>query len=164
MTAVYVYPIYGFGGRIWSWPVEDYIAVHLRNIKDVHVAKTRSYGQWREIVEEIKGQPAGSKTVVIGHSMGAGAATYVTDYVKVDLVVCYDAAGQSCSYVGPNTCKLLDFWDRVFALVPKVRPRALPKHAHKIERIETLFGHTQQPTAPNLLHRVANEVRALAAS
>jgi pimeloyl-ACP methyl ester carboxylesterase len=158
---VYVFPMYGLGGRIWSWPIEDYVAAHLRSIPGVKVYPTRSYTQWRSIADEIKELPKGSKTVVIGHSMGAASATYVTDIVPVDLVVCYDAAGQSCSYIGKNTGKLFDFWDRAFALVPKFRPKALPGHRDKIIQTTTLFGHTQQPTAPNLLHKVANEIKAM---
>ena len=158
---VYVYPMYGLGGRIWSWSIEDYVAQHLRNIAGVKVYKTRSYGQWRDIAAEINKLPKGSKTVVIGHSMGAGAATAVTDLAYVDLVVCYDCAGWHPSGIAQNCGKLIDFWDRAFALVPKYRPWAYPGHSQKIERIETRFGHTSQPTAPNLLHKVANEVKAL---
>jgi pimeloyl-ACP methyl ester carboxylesterase len=158
---VYVYSLYGLGGRLFSWAIEDYVAQHLRNIAGVKVYPTRSHTQWRSIADEINKLPKGSKTVVIGHSMGAAAATYVTDLAPVDLVVCYDSAGQGCSYIGKNTGKLLDFWDRAFALVPKTRPKALPGHREKIIQTTTLFGHTQQPTAPNLLHTVANEIKAL---
>lgn len=158
---IYVYPMYGLGGRIWSWPIEDYVAATLRHIDGLIVKPTRGFSQWREIVEEIKAQPKGAKTVVIGHSMGAGSATYVTDHVKVDLVVCYDTAGQAPSYIGSNTGKLIDFWDRAFALVPKFRPKALQGHSSKIVRVETRLGHTGQPTSPALLQRVITEIKNL---
>lgn len=158
---IYVYPMYGLGGRIWSSQIEDYVAANLRNIEGVIVRKTRSYSIWRDIVDEIKSQPKGSKTVVIGHSMGAGSATYVTDHVFVDLVVCYDMAGQSPSYIGNNTGKLLDFWDRAFALVPKFRPKALPGHKDKITQVQTRYGHTGQPSAPDLLRLVTSEIKNL---
>lgn len=158
---IYVYPMYGLGGRIWSWAVEDYVAAGLRTLHGMKVAPTRSYTLWREIVEEIRNQPKGSKTVVIGHSMGAGSATYVTDYVKVDLVVCYDCAGRVPSYIGGNTGKLLDFRDLAFALVPKYRPKAIRGHSHKIVVTETRDGHTGQPFSPKLLKIVKAEIENL---
>jgi hypothetical protein len=161
---VFVYGMYGLGGRIWSRAMEDYIAAHLRNIEGVKVYPTRAYSEWRQIASQIKAQPKGAKNVVIGHSMGAGSATWVTDEVFVDLVVCYDAAGRFPVGIAKNCGKLFDFWDRAMALVPKRRPWAYPGHEHKIIRVNTNIGHTRQPTQPNLLHMVANEVKALKGS
>lgn len=158
---VYVYPMYGLGGRVWSWPIEDYVADALRAIPGIKVYKTRSYGLWRDIAAEINALPKGSKSVVIGHSMGAGAATAVTDLAKVDLVVCYDCAGWRPSGIANNTGKLFDFWDRAFALVPKYRPWAYPGHSGKIKRFETRYGHTGQPHAPDLLKIVSDEIKAM---
>lgn len=155
---IYVYPMYGLGGRIWSWPIEDYVAMNLRKLGGVHVATTRGFTQWREIVAEIGNLPKGSKVATIGHSMGAASATYVTDYRKVDLVVCYDCAGQAPSYIAGNTGKLLDFWDRAFALVPKFRPKAEAGHKQKIQVTETRDGHTGQPHDPKLLRIVTDEI------
>lgn len=158
---IYVFPMYGLGGRIWSSAIEDYVAASIRKIDGVQVDPTRGYSQWRTVVARIKSLKPGSKVVVIGHSMGAGSATYVTDQVHVDLVVCYDAAGQPCSYIGRNTEKLLDFWDKAFALVPKFRPKALPGHSDKIVRTETLDGHTGQPSDPKLLRLIVNEIQKM---
>ncbi len=158
---VHVYSMYGLGGRIWSWPVKDYVVSSLSNIKGVSVTPTMGFSEWRLISEEIRNQPKGDKSVVIGHSTGAGAATYITDEVKVDLVVCYDTAGQAPSYIGKNTGKLLDFWDRAFALVPKFRPKAIAGHKQKITQVETRDGHTGQPLDPKLLRIVTDEIYKL---
>ena len=158
---IYVFPMYGLGGRLFSSQVEDYVAASLRKIDGVQVDPTRGFSEWRTIVARIKSLKPGSKVVVIGHSMGAASATYVTDYVHCDLVVCYDCAGQAPSYIGRNTEKLLDFWDRAFALVPKFRPKALPGHSDKIVRTETLDGHTGQPSDPKLLRLVVNEIQKM---
>jgi hypothetical protein len=158
---IYVFPMYGLGGRIWSWPIEDYVAAELRKISGVKVSPTRGYSQWESIANEIASLSPGAKVVTLGHSMGAGSATYVTDRVKVDLVVCYDCAGQSPSYIGNNTGKLLDFWDRSFALVPKFRPKAINGHKHKIAQYETRDGHTGQPRDQKLLRIVTDEINKL---
>ena len=158
---IYVFPMYGLGGRIWSSAIEDYVAAALRKIDGVHVDPTRGYSQWRTIVARIKALKPGSKVVVIGHSMGAASATYVTDHVHCNLVVCYDSAGQGCSYIGRNCDKLLDFWDRAFALVPKTRPKALPGHKAKIAQTITLDGHTQQPSDSKLLRLIIEEIKGL---
>lgn len=158
---IYVFPMYGLGGRIWSSAIEDYVAASLRKLDGVIVDPTRGYTQWRAIVERIKSLKPGSQVVVIGHSMGGGSATYVTDEVYVDLVVCYDPAGQPCSYIGRNCGKLLDFWDRAFALVPKFRPKAIAGHKDKIKQTITLDGHTGQPSDPKLLRLVVDEIQKL---
>ena len=158
---IYVFPFYGLGGRIWSSQIEDYVSASLRKLDGVYVDPTRGYTQWRTAVDRIKSLKPGSKVVTLGHSMGAGAATYVTDHVYVDLVVCYDAAGQQPSYVGRNTGKLLDFWDRAFALVPKFRPKAIAGHKDKIKQTITLDGHTGQPSDPKLLRLVVDEIQKL---
>ena len=158
---IYVFCLYGLGGRTWSSQIEDYVAASLRKIDGVMVDPTRGFSQWRTIVARVKSLKPGSKVVVIGHSMGAGAATYVTDQVHCDLVVCYDAAGQPCSYIGRNCEKLLDFWDRAFAIVPKFRPKALPGHTDKIVRTETRDGHTGQPSDPKLLRLIIEEIKRL---
>lgn len=158
---IYVFPMYGLGGRIWSSQIEDYVAASLRKLDGVSVDPTRGFTEWRTIVARIKSLKPGSKVVVIGHSMGAGAATYVTDYVHCDLVVCYDAAGQACSPIGNNCDRLLDFWDRAFALVPKFRPKAIAGHKDKIEQTTTLDGHTGQPSDPKLLRLVVDKIQKL---
>lgn len=157
---VHVFSMYGLGGRIWSWPIKDYVVSSLSNIKGVTVTPTVGYTQWRIISEEIRQLPKGDKSVVIGHSMGASAATYITDEVPVDLVVCYDCAGQVPSRTGKNTGKLLDFWDRAFALVPKFRPRG---DTSKIQQTITYDGHTGQPPDPKLLKIVKSEIANLIA-
>jgi len=158
---IYVFPMYGLGGRTWSSAIEDYVAASLRKLDGVQVDPTRGFSEWRTIAARIKSLKPGSKVVVIGHSMGASAATYVTDLVHVDLVVCYDAAGQPCSYIGRNCEKLLDFHDKAFAIVPKFRPKALSGHKIKIEKTETLDGHTGQPSDPKLLRKIIEYIKEM---
>jgi hypothetical protein len=158
---IYVFPMYGLGGRIWSSQIEDYVAKSIRNLNGVKVSQTRGYSQWESVANEIASLSAGAKVVTLGHSMGAASATHVTDRAKVDLVVCYDCAGQSPSYIGRNTGKLLDFWDRSFALVPKFRPKAMAGHKQKIVQVETRDGHTGQPSDPKLLRIVIDEIKKL---
>lgn len=158
---IYIYSMYGLGGRMWSWAIQDYVCDTLALIPGTKVPPTVGFTQWRGIVDQIKKQPAGSKTVVIGHSMGASAATYPTDSVKVDLVVCYDCAGQAPVGAGKNTVRLLDFWDQSWAIVPKFRPWAYPGYGATIKQTITHDGHTGQPSDPMLLGIVVQEVKKL---
>lgn len=150
----------GLGGRTWSSGMEDLVATNLRKIPGVHVDPTRGFTQWREIVEDIKKHP-GDKFVVLGHSMGAAAATYVTDYVHVNLVVCYDCAGQRPSGIANNCDRLLDFQDIGFDPNPNYRPWAYPGHEAKIERIVTRDGHVAQDDDPDLMRKVVDAVKKL---
>lgn len=163
MAKVYVGLFYGLGRRTFSAQVEDYIGAALRLIPNVVCPPTRGYGEWEQTVHEILLQPKGTRIVVLGHSMGAAAATYCTDEAKCDLVVCYDPAGQRCSGIANNCGKLLDFQDKSFAIVPKFRPWAYPGHEKKILRTVTYNGHVRQPSDPALLAKVLVEVKKLAA-
>ena len=159
---VRVYCMYGLGGPIWSGGIETVLAANLRKIKGVIVQPTRAYTQWREIVKEIRKTPDDIH-VVIGHSMGGGAATYVTDHVKVDLVVLYDLAGQAPSRIGKNTGRVIDIYDIIPDIVPEWRVQAVPGHEKKIERWYSSYGHTAQDDSEVLMKRVAAEVTRLAA-
>lgn len=159
---VRVYCMYGLGGRLWSAGMDDVVAASLRVLKGVFVDRTRDWSAWREIVADIKNNP-GHKYVVIGHSMGAAAATYVTDHVHVDLVVCYDCAGLQPSPIAKNCEKLLDFRDVGFDITPNFRPYALKGYEDRIVRLSTQDGHIWQDDDPNLAVRVVKEVKALIA-
>lgn len=159
---VRVYCMYGLGGRMWSAGIEDVLATNLRKIKGVVCPPTRGYTQWREIVEEIKATP-NDIHVVIGHSMGAASATYVTDFVKVDLLVLYDLAGMAPSKIGKNTGRVLDIYDVIPDLVPEWRVQAVKGHEQKIVRLTSRYGHTGQDDALDLMRNVGAEVTKLAA-
>lgn len=154
------YCMYGLGGRLWSAGMEDVVAASLRKIPGIHVDPTRGFTQWREIIADIK-KHKGDKFAVLGHSMGAAAATYVTDYVHVDLVVCYDCAGQVPSPIAKNCERLLDFQDIGFDINPNFRPRALKGYEDRIERIVTRDGHVAQDDDPDLMRRVVAAVKLL---
>ncbi len=160
--AVRVYCMYGLGGRWWSAGIEDVLAANLRKIKGVVCPPTRGYTQWLSIVQEIKQTP-NDLHVVIGHSMGAGSATFVTDYVKVDLVVLYDLAGQAPSRIGKNTGRCIDIYDVIPDLVPEWRVQAVPGHEKKIERWYSQYGHTGQDDSEALMRRVGAVVTQMAA-
>lgn len=154
------YCMYGLGARWWSAGIEDIVAANLRKLPGVHVDPTRGYTQWREIVADIRSHP-GDKFVVLGHSMGAASATYVTDYVHVHLVVCYDCAGMRPSGIAKNCDRLLDFYDIGFDINPNYRPWAYPGHEKKIEQFVTNDGHVYQDDDTVLMHRVVVAVKAL---
>jgi pimeloyl-ACP methyl ester carboxylesterase len=160
--AVRCYCMYGLGGPIWSGGIENVLAANLRKIKGVICPPTFRYGQWQLIADAIKNTP-GDIHVVIGHSMGAAAATYVTDHVKVDLLVLYDLAGMSPSKLGKNTGKCIDIYDIIPDLVPEWRVQAVKGHEHKIERWTSTYGHTGQDDSEALMRRVGAEVMKLAA-
>jgi pimeloyl-ACP methyl ester carboxylesterase len=160
--AVRVYCMYGLGGPIWSGGIENVLAANLRKIKGVICPPTFRYGQWQLIADAIKNTP-GDIHVVIGHSMGAAAATYVTDHVKVDLLVLYDLAGMSPSKLGKNTGKCIDIYDVIPDLVPEWRVQAVKGHEHKIERWTSTYGHTGQDDSEALMRRVGAVITQLAA-
>lgn len=158
---IHVYVMMGLGGRLFSSGMENVLVRRLRKIPGVAVRPAFIHTQWREIVELIKRQPKGSKTVVIGHSMGAASATWVTDKVKVDLLVLYDLAGKVPSVLGPNTGRCIDIYDTAPDMVPESRVKALPGHTHKIERWTSYYGHSNQDDSVDLAERVAAEVASL---
>lgn len=157
----YVYCMYGLGGALWSGGMEYVLASNIRDLKTVICPPTRSFTQWRDIVEEIKKQPKGSKTVVIGHSMGAASATFVTDYVSVDLLILYDLAGNAPSRIGKNTGRCIDIYDTIWDLVPEYRVQAVTGHEKKIERWTSQYGHTGQDDSLVLAKKVIKEIETL---
>lgn len=159
---VRVYCMYGLGGPIWSGGIETVFAAPLRKQPGFIVAPTRGWAQWREIVADIKATP-NDIHVVVGHSMGAATATFVTDYVHVDLLVLYDLAGFEPSTLGKNTGRAIDIYDTYFDLVPEWRVEAVKGHEKKIERWYSRFGHTRQDDSAELAAKAVAEIRKLAA-
>ncbi len=151
---VYVYVMYGLGGAMFSAGMEVVLAGNLRITKNVFCPPTFQFTEWREIVKAIKQQPIGSKTVVIGHSMGAAAATFVTDEVPVDLLVLYDLAGMAPSAIGENTKRCIDIYDTVFDLVPEWRVQAVKGYENRIERWTSQHGHTGVDDSIPLMKKV----------
>lgn len=158
----YVYCMYGLGGKIWSGGIESVVAKNIRGTPGIVCPPTKQYTQWETIVNAIKKQPKGSKTVVIGHSMGAASATYITDHVYVDLLVLYDLAGMVPSRLGNNTGHCIDIYDTIPDIVPEWRVKALPGHEKKIDRWYSQYGHTGQDDSTDLARKVVAEVKKLA--
>lgn len=154
------YGMYGLGGPIWSGGIESVLAHNLRKIPGVTVDPTRNYNQWPEIVDAIKDTP-NDIHFVFGHSLGAWAATKVTDYAKVDLLVLYDLAGKPPSKIGKNTGRVIDIYDTVFDLVPEWRVQAVRGHESKIARWKSQFGHTGQDDSTALAQSIVTEVKKL---
>lgn len=163
MNKIYVYCLYGLGGRVWSAGIEDVLAQAIREyIPDVVCPPARSWSNWKDIVDEIKKQDENSKTVVIGHSMGASTATYITDLVPVDLLVLYDLAGIAPSKLGKNTGKCIDIYDTIMDLVPEWRVQPVSeKYADRIVRWTSNYGHTAQDDSFDLAKKVIAEIKLL---
>lgn len=158
----YVYCMYGLGGRIWSAGIEDVLASTIRQtVPNVVCPPTRGYTQWKEIVDAIKKQPKGSKTVVIGHSMGASSATYVASAVPVDLVVLYDLAGQVPSRIDSNSGRVIDIYDTALDLVPEWRVQATAGNENRIVRWTSQYGHTGQDDSLDLARKIIVEINKL---
>lgn len=160
--STYVYTMYGLGNGVWSGGMETVLGAGIRSIPGVICPPTFNFYDWDDkIVPAIKAQPKGSKTVVCGHSMGAASATYVTDYVYVDLLVLYDLAGQVPSKLGRNTGRCIDIYDTIPDMVPEWRVEAVKGHENKIERWYSQFGHTRQDDSTSLMNKVVAEVKKL---
>lgn len=158
----YVYCLYGLGGPIWSGGMEYVLATNIRALQNVVCPPTKPWTNWKDVVDAIKKQPKDTKTVVIGHSMGAASATFVTDYVPVDLLVLYDLAGMAPSKIGKNTGRCIDIYDIIVDMVPEWRVQAVKGHEQKIDRWTSQYGHTQQDDSIDLAKKVIAEIRKLA--
>lgn len=160
---IYVYIMYGLGGRLFSAGMEDVLGATIRaSVQGVVCPPTRGYTEWQSILSDIRKQPKGSKTVVIGHSMGAGSATYVSNAVPVDLVVLYDLAGQVPTRIGPNAGRVIDIYDTVVDMVPEWRVEAQPGYENRIVRWTSQYGHTGQDDSLDLAKKVVQEIQKLA--
>lgn len=164
---IYVYCMYGLGGAMFSYGIENVLARSVRKIPGVICPPTRGWGEWQQIVSAIRAQPKGSKTAVVGHSLGAVMATKVTDHVPVDLLVLYDLAGGKPSLLGKNTGKCIDIYDTFPDLVPEYRVQAvsgrekLPDGTKRIERWYSSYGHTGVDDSPSLAGKVAPRIDIL---
>lgn len=154
----YVYIMYGLGGRLFSSGMEDVLASNIRRLPNIVCPPTRQYYQWESIVDEIKAQPKNSRSIVIGHSMGAASATYVSDRVPVDLLVLYDLAGTAPSKIGKNTGRCIDIYDVIPDMVPEWRVEAIKGYENRIERWTSNHGHTGQDDSLPLMGKVVIEV------
>lgn len=122
-------PIYviGIRGLFFAGGMDSYMLQGVRDTfrdRSVEVKPLYQWFNWKTALNDyqaVKGSYSG--LVVLGHSMGAGAASYITDHVKVDRLFMLDTAGQRPSPLGNNTGKVYDFQDTSFALVPKFRPQ-----------------------------------------
>jgi pimeloyl-ACP methyl ester carboxylesterase len=162
LNKTYVYVMYGLGGAMFSAGMEYVLAANVRKLPNVVCPETRSWSQWESIANEIKKQPKGSRTVVVGHSMGAATATYVTDLVPVDLLVLYDLAGKVPSKLGKNTAKCIDIYDTIPDLVPEWRVEAVAGYEKRIDRWYSQHGHTGQDDSVDLMRKVIAEIKKLA--
>lgn len=72
----------------------DVLANELRRLGPaVEVLPTFGWSQWKEIVADVREQPAGTKIVICGHSMGANQAAAAAAALKgraVDLIAAFD--------------------------------------------------------------------------
>lgn len=159
--STYVYIIYGLGNGIWSGGMESVLGAGVRTLPNVICPPAYNYYDWEDVVDAIKKQPEGSKTVVVGHSLGAAKGTRITDYCRVDLLVLYDLAGAPPSKLGKNTGRCIDIYDTIPDLVPEWRVQAVAGHENKIERWYSRYGHTGQDDSVDLMRKVVAEIKKL---
>jgi hypothetical protein len=157
----FVYCMYGLFGPAWSGGIENVLARAIRQLPNVFCPTTREHTQWPGIVAAIRAQSEGSKTVVIGHSLGAVSAVRVTDDVPVDLLVLYDLAGHIPSKIGKNTGHCIDIFDTVVDIVPNFRIQALPGHEHKIEQWRSQYGHTGVDDSLEIANKIVSRIELL---
>jgi hypothetical protein len=141
--------------------MNDVLGQRLREIPGVACPPAFKHTQWRIVVDKIKQQPKGSRTVVAGHSMGAASATWITDFVPVDLLVLYDLAGQKPSLIGRNTKLCIDVYDTAPDLVPETRVQAVAGYEKRIKRWTTNYGHGGQDDGVELANEIAKLVEDL---
>ena len=88
-------PVYAkaFVGVLWPMfgplpaPGLAELVAELRMMPDVEV-RTYLHQSWPSLVEDINHQPAGTRTIVVGYSLGANSSVFVANKVKyVDLIV-----------------------------------------------------------------------------
>lgn len=160
---IYVYILYGLGGRLFSAGMEDVLGATIRSVvPNVICPPARSFMSWEGVIDDIKKQPEKSRTVVVGHSLGASTATYIGSAVDVDLLVLYDLAGLPPKRVGAHVGRTLDIHDTIFDLVPEWRVQAEPGYEDRIERWTSQYGHTGQDDSFDLAKKVIVEINKLA--
>ena len=153
---IYVYTMYGLGVAIWSGGMETVLDKTLRTIPNVVCPPARDWSQWKSIVEEVKKLPKNAKKVIIGHSMGAAAATFVGRDVGADLLVLYDLAGFAPARIGSNVKRCIDIYDTAWDMVPEWRVEG-----SNIVRWTSQYGHTGQDDSLDLALKVKEEVKKL---
>ena len=63
------------------------LVAELRMMPDVEV-RTYLHQSWPSLVEDINHQPPGTRTIVVGYSLGANSSVFVANKAKyVDLIV-----------------------------------------------------------------------------
>ena len=159
VNKVYVFTMYGLGGAVWSGGMESVLNKTIRLLPNVICPPARDWSQRQSIIDEIKALPKGSKVVVIGHSMGAAAATYIGRDVGADLLVLYDLAGFAPARIGTNVRRTIDIYDTAWDMVPEWRPEG-----NNVIRWTSQYGHTGQDDSLDLALKVKDEVRKLANS
>ena len=160
--------VYAIHGLLLKGGIDTHVMSAVKKLPFVEAPyeEAVSWTQWREVRDDIvwaKSKGFYSGYAIIGHSMGAGAASYVTDYTKVDRVFLLDPAGQAMSPFGNNTGKALDFWDRSFALVFKYRPRLVSgQPASKLVQYQSYLGHMGTTYDPTTIQIIKANLQALA--
>jgi len=119
MPAVRVYPLYGFLGAPFPWGFGfstgiDVLGEKLKKL-GVAVRATKGWTEWTQHVDDIKAQPAKTRIVLIGHSMGANATTWIAQALparEIALIGAFDCEYKSAPPVplGANVKKAVCFY------------------------------------------------------
>ncbi len=95
-NSVRVYPMYGFMGAPFPWGFGyskgiDVLAGKLKTL-GCTVLPTKGWTQWDQFILDVKSN-SNAKIVILGHSMGANASTWLAQTVAprtVDLLIAFD--------------------------------------------------------------------------
>jgi pimeloyl-ACP methyl ester carboxylesterase len=107
-----VFIMYGAGARTYSAGMEDKLAKLLRSM-DLRLVcpPTIPYEQWKSLIKAVDGPPLTDKVIVIGHSMGATACTWIANSVQrpIDLIVAYDPTMWSRQTVPARVKRVIEY-------------------------------------------------------
>lgn len=168
MSSVFCYFHYGLGGYSLSSGTNDFVRAGIERafIPGVICRPCASHSAWHETARDIRVQRArnpAARFMVMGHSLGAVTATYVTDSDAVDVLALYDIAGGAPSPLARNTRLCLDFYDAAFDIVPEWRPVMRPGYENRLRTYRGNMGHVQCVFNPHWLGILIGEIRRLAA-
>lgn len=156
--------VVAFHGLLLKGGMNSFVLEAIRRVPGVVVEPLASWTDWREklaIIRKLSESYAG--VAAIGHSMGAGAASYLTDYTYIDRVYMLDAAGQRPSEFGNNTGAVFDFHDVAFSLVPKYRAQLVKgQPASKLLYYKTFAGHMGITYDQSVVDTIAFDLKWLA--
>jgi hypothetical protein len=162
MKLILVVPFHG----LWfKGGMDTFIRPQIAKVPNVLVWPTASWSdvdRVRQNVAVARKNKSFSAIVVYGHSLGAGAASKLTDDGYVDLAFMIDPAGAAMSPFGKNTGKVFDFHDTAMAFVPKFRVYTLKGMENKRTYKQFRLGHMGITYSQDMVNTMVSEIKKLA--